>query len=167
MADGRASADATAVDFEATPWRRRRRLRAASPHRGGDQIGHFDWRVQNLAFRDGEIVAIYDWDSLATAPEPVIVGNAAGGFCIDWEAADEDPPPTVEEMFAFVADYESARGRPFDADEREALDAANLAMVAYGARCQHSDLYLQPEFGDTSAIGWLRLLRDRGDRCFA
>lgn len=45
--------------------------------------------------------------------------------------------------------------------------AANLAMVAYGARCQHSDVYLQPEFGDTSAIGWLRLLRDRGDRCFA
>ena len=161
-------------DFEATAdgaeWIDRhfaaaqRRLR---PTRGGDQIGHFDWRVQNLAFRDGEIVAIYDWDSLATAPEPVIVGNAAGGFCIDWEAADEDPPPTVEEMLAFVADYESARGRLFDADEREALDAANLAMVAYGARCQHSDLYLQPEFGDTSAIGWLRLLRDRGDRCFS
>ena len=47
------------------------------------------------------------------------------------------------------------------------LDAANLAMIAYSARCQHSDLYLQPEFGVTSAIGWLRLLRDRGERLFA
>ncbi len=134
---------------------------------GEDRIGHFDWRVQNLAFRNGEIMAVYDSDSIAMAPEPVIVGSAAGGFCIDWEADVDDPPPTVDEMLAFVADYESARGRPFDAGERDTLDAANLAMVAYGARCQHSDLYLQPEFGDTSAIGWFRLLRDRGDRVFA
>ena len=40
------------------------------------------------------------------------------------------------------------------------LDAANFALVAYGARCQHSDLYQHPEFGETAAIGWLRLLRD-------
>jgi len=35
----------------------------------------------------------------------------------------------------------------------------------YGARSQHSDLLLQPELGDTRAIGWFRLLRERGERC--
>jgi len=131
-----------------------------------DVIGHLDWRVQNLAFRDGALAAIYDSDSIGKAPEPVLVGSTAGGFCIDWDAAVADPPPNPDEMRAFVADYETARGASFDAAEREALDAANLMMVAYGARSQHSDLFLQPEFGNTSAIGWFRLLRQRGERCF-
>jgi Ser/Thr protein kinase RdoA (MazF antagonist) len=131
-----------------------------------DVIGHLDWRVQNLAFTHGEISAVYDNDSIGKGPEPVVVGCAAGGFCIDWDADVEDPPPTPDEMRAFVADYEAARGEPFDEEEREALDAANLAMIAYSARSQHSDLYLQPEIGDTRAIGWFRLLRDRGERCF-
>jgi Ser/Thr protein kinase RdoA (MazF antagonist) len=131
-----------------------------------DRIGHLDWRVQNLAFSDGDLAAIYDCDSIGKAPEPVVVGAAAGGFCIDWEAGVEDPPPTVEEMRAFVADYETARGAPFDEEERDALDAANLMLIAYGARSQHSDLTLEPRLGDTRAIGWFRLLRDRGERCF-
>jgi Ser/Thr protein kinase RdoA (MazF antagonist) len=133
-----------------------------------DRIGHFDWRVQNLAFDDrGDIVAVYDGDSFGTAPEPVAVANAAASFCVDWEAGHPDPPPTVDEMRAFVADYETARARPFDGEELEALDAANLMMIAYSARCQHSDLFLQPEIGDTRGIGWFRLLRERGERCFA
>jgi hypothetical protein len=131
-----------------------------------DVIGHVDWRVQNLAFHGDELAAIYDSDSLGRAPEAVVVGVAAGGHCIDWEADVEDPPPTVDEMHAFVADYVTARGRPFEDDEWDALDAANLMMVSYGARCQHSDLTLQPELGDTSRIGWFRLLRERGERCF-
>jgi hypothetical protein len=47
---------------------------------GEAAIGHFDWRVQNLAFRDSDIVAIYDWDSVGVAPEAVIVGCAAASF---------------------------------------------------------------------------------------
>ena len=135
------------------------------PTRGGDLIGHFDWRVQNLAFRDGEIVAIYDRDSLAKAPEPVIVGNTAGGFCIDWDGGGRGPAADGRGDARLRRRLRvGPRASRSTAEEREALDAANLAMVAYGARCQHSDLYLQPECGDTSAIGWLRLLRDRGDR---
>jgi len=130
-------------------------------------VGHTDWRVQNLAFDGDRIVAIYDWDSVAIAPEPVFVGNAAAVFPTDWRVHHPDPPPTVDEMHAFVSDYEAARGEPFSPAEREVLDAANLAGLAYTARCQHSDIVLRPEMGDSSHIGWLRLLRERGDRCFA
>ncbi|MET0904049.1 MAG: hypothetical protein ABWZ52_12475 [Acidimicrobiales bacterium] len=129
-------------------------------------IGHLDWRVQNLAFEGTRVVAIYDWDSLGLASEPAIVGQAAGGFPIDWRAGHPDPPPTVDEMRAFVGDYERARGAPFTATELDALDAANLTMIAYGARCQHSDQQLRPDLGDNRAIGWPRLLRERGERCF-
>ena len=134
---------------------------------GGEAvIGHVDWRVQNLAFDGDHVVAIYDWDSLALVSEPAIVGQAAGGFPIDWRAGHADPPPTVEEMRAFVADYERARGTAFTPRELDALDAANLAMIAYGARTQHSDQLLRPDLGDNSEIGWPRLLRERGERCF-
>ena len=129
-------------------------------------IGHVDWRVQNLAFDGDLVIAIYDWDSLALVSEPAIVGQAAGGFPIDWRAGHPDPPPTVDEMRAFVADYERARGASFNPSELEALDAANLAMIAYGARCQHSDQLLRPDLGDNAAIGWPRLLRERGEHCF-
>ena len=47
------------------------------------------------------------------------------------------------------------------------LDAANLAMIAYAARCQHSDQLLRPDLGDNAAIGWPRLLRERGERGLA
>ena len=99
--------------------------------------------------------------------EPVFVGNAAAVFPTDWRVHHPDPPPTVDEMHAFVSDYEAARGEPFSPAEREVLDAAILAGLAYTARCQHSDIVLRPEMGDSSHIGWLRLLRERGDRCFA
>jgi len=133
-----------------------------------DVVGHFDWRVQNVAVdAGGQLVAVYDSDSFGLAPEAVVVGCAAGGFCVDWDAAEADPLPTLEELRGFVADYEAARGAPFEAGEREALDAANLAMVAYGARCQHSDLLLEPRLENTPDVGWFRLLRERGERCLA
>ena len=129
-------------------------------------VGHIDWRVQNMAFDGDRIVAIYDWDSVAIGAEPVLVGNAAAVFPTDWRVPHPDPPPTVDEMHAFVSDYETARGYLFSSAEREVLDAANLAGLAYTARCQHSDVVLRPEMGDSSSIGWLRLLRERGPHCF-
>lgn len=129
-------------------------------------VGHFDWRVENLGFREGEIVAVYDWDSLARAPEAVIVGAAAGTYRIDWRLLEADPLPSVDDMAGFVADYELARGRPFDDDERDLLDAANLAHLAYGARCQHADLVASTGFGGSMDAGFLRLLGERGERFF-
>jgi hypothetical protein len=127
-------------------------------------IGHFDWRVENLGFQENEIVAIYDWDSVCAAPEAVVVGNAAAQFSTDWTAAEADPLPSVSEMRSFVSDYERARGATFDASEREVLDAANLFLCAYGARCQHSDMTKHPAIARSADSGWYRLLRERGER---
>ena len=134
---------------------------------GHDRVaGHFDWRVGNLGFGDGGVVAIYDWDSVAAAPEAVVVGNTAAQFSADWANGDPDPLPTLAEMHAFVDDYARARGRGFDGKECALLDAANLALCAYGARCQHSNRTLYPELGGADDTGWLRLLRQRGERWF-
>ena len=126
-------------------------------------VGHFDWRVQNLGFVSGKIAAIYDWDSLAIAPEAVVVGNAAAVFSADWSTADIDPLPTLEDMRGFVTDYEQAAHRRFDDHERKILDAANLYACAYGARCQHSDMQLHPKIGHGTATAWIRLLHEQGD----
>lgn len=161
--------DATAdgaewIDDLARSARKRLDLDLATP----PVIGHFDWRVENLAFAGSEIVAIYDWDSLAAASEPVVVGAAAASYCIAWHAHHiDDPVPTVDDMAMFVDDYESCRGTPFTAVERRHLDAANLASIAYGARCQHSDLVLQPQSAGPSDVAWFRLLRERGEHCFS
>ena len=130
-------------------------------------IGHFDWRVENLAFAGSDVAANYDWDSLAAASEAIVVGNTAGQFCIDWAAREADPTPTLADMAAFVDDYEHVRGAAFTADERDMLDAANLALIAYGARCQHSDLTKHPEVGGAAGNRWQRLLRERGERALA
>jgi hypothetical protein len=130
-------------------------------------IGHFDWRVQNLAFRDHDIVAIYDWDSVGVAPEAVIVGCAAASFSSTWLRPEVDTLPTLDQMRSFVELYEEARGRSFDAEERMTLDAANLWLCAYGARCQHSDLVLDGALLSEGKSSWMRLLRERGSRAFA
>ena len=141
----------------------RRRLHDLGPDR---VAGHFDWRVGNLGFGHGKIVAIYDWDSVSAAPEAVVVGNTAAQFSVDWANGDPDPLPTPAEMDAFVDDYGRARGRGFDRKESDLLDAANLAMCAYGARCQHADRTLYPALGGADDSGWLRLLCQRGERWF-
>lgn len=127
-------------------------------------IGHFDWRVENLAFQDNDICAIYDWDSVCAAPEAVVVGNTAAQFTADWTGPEDDPLPSVGEMRSFVREYELARGATFDNAEREVLDAANLFLCAYGARCQHSDMTKHPEVARIANSGWCRLLRERGER---
>lgn len=133
-----------------------RRLRGV---RAAPMAGHFDWCIGNLGFERDRIVAIYDWDSVAIAPEPVIVGAAAAHFSADWGRSAL--LPQLDEMRAFVEEYEQAREALFDARERTLLDGANLAQCAYGARCQHSDMRLDPARGDTSAAGWIALLRER------
>ena len=122
-------------------------------------VGHFDWRVQNLGVSDGELVAIYDWDSVTAGREPTIAAAAAYGHCHDWSIEPPAALGTVDEMFAFIADYESARGAAFTSAERAQVAAQLLYSVAYGARCEHSDARLdgsQP--GDPVAQDGLRAL---------
>jgi Phosphotransferase enzyme family len=129
-----------------------------SEPRGAMVIGHMDWRVENLRFDEG-LAAIFDWDSVARSPEPALVGKTAASFTSSWEDGACDPYPSGEEVSAFVADYELARGLPFTSDERKTADAAYTYSLAYHARCEHSDATLGV-FPDMDAVrGWRSLLR--------
>jgi hypothetical protein len=52
-------------------------------------------RVQNLAFTDNQVSAIYDWDSVALVPEPALVGSASVMHPIDGRLERPDPLPTL------------------------------------------------------------------------
>ena len=127
-------------------------------------VGHLDWRVQNLAFVGGQVSAIYDWDSIALVPEAALVGSASVIHPVDWRLEQPDPLPTLEQLDGFVADYESARGAPFDDDEREVLNAGQRWVASYGSRCQNSDDLLGVFPNLDRSRGWPRLLRELLDR---
>jgi hypothetical protein len=93
-------------------------------------LGHGDWRVEHLRFAGGRVAVAYDWQSVCRCEEPALVGFAAHAFCADWSGNDPRQAPTLEEARAFVADYESARGAPFDREERSVCAAAFAYSVA-------------------------------------
>jgi hypothetical protein len=105
---------------------------------GPELIGHTDYRAEHVRFSGARISAVYDWDSLALAPEPLFVGQAAHAFTADWSRRGWRLPTLVESR-AFIADYEAARGTPFPPAERQAASAAMVAALSYSARCEHSD----------------------------
>lgn len=77
---------------------------------GPTVIGHMDWRVENLRF-NGELAAVFDWDSVKLCSEPALVGANAAAFTGNWSDTAVDPYPSTAETAAFVAEYMSARGR--------------------------------------------------------
>jgi hypothetical protein len=107
---------------------------------GGLVVGHGDWRAENMRFAGGEISAVYDWDSLAIAREPALVGGAAHQFTSDYSRADHRQLPTLDESLSFIDEYEAARGKSFTADERRLARASLTYAMAYSSRCEHSDL---------------------------
>jgi hypothetical protein len=130
-----------------------------------DVIAHFDWRVENLAFRGSGVVGVFDWDSVGRAPEAVAVGQSSAQFSTDWTIG-HSTLPSVEEMSAFVADYEAERGSRFTNDERSVVEAANLMVLAYCSRCEHSDRVLQPHPAPATG-GWASLLERRSTTVLA
>jgi hypothetical protein len=121
-------------------------------------------RVQNLAFTDNQVSAIYDWDSVALVPEPALVGSASVMHPIDGRLERPDPLPTLAQLDGFVADYEAVRGAPFSDHEHEVLAAGQRWIASYGARCQDFDdlLGIFPDVDQSR--GWPRILRDFLDR---
>ncbi len=138
----------------------RDRLRAAV---GRVVIGHTDWRVENLRVSNRRIVAVYDWESLALLPEPVLVGAVAPAFSASWDADWPFEIPNLDESRAFIADYQTARAARFDAAELDAVDAGHLYALAYGARCQHSDAMLKVFPNASDEGGYVRQLRERSE----
>ncbi len=100
-------------------------------------LGHADFEAQNLRWREGEIWAVHDWDSLAWQPEAALVGAAAGAF------ASASPPTLapVESSAAFLATYQDRRERRFTEEEQEVAWAASLWAAAHNARWEalHGD----------------------------
>jgi hypothetical protein len=115
---------------------REARLRLGS---GAVVVGHTDWRAENMRFAAGSVSAVYDWESVRRAPEPVFVGGAAHYFPSDFRIRGRRQVPTLDEALAFVADYEAARRVSFTQDERRSVRAALVHAMAYTARCEHSD----------------------------
>lgn len=100
-------------------------------------LGHGDFEAQNLRWRDGEVWAVHDWDSLAWQPEAALVGAASGAF------ASDKPPALapVGSSAAFIEAYQELRGRRFTVEEQEVAWAASLWAAAHNARWEalHDD----------------------------
>jgi hypothetical protein len=126
-----------AEEIDALAASARERLRSS----GRLVVGHGDWRVEHLRFEAGRVVLAYDWQSVCRTEEAALVGFAAHAFCADWSRDDPRQAPTLEEARAFVADYERARGAPFDQAERTLCGGAFAYSVAYTTRCGHAGGY--------------------------
>jgi hypothetical protein len=101
-------------------------------------LGHGDWRAEHLHFEGTKPIVAFDWDNPCKEPEPALIGHTAHAFCADWNRRNHVQAPTSDEARAFIADYEAARGRPFDSAERRLCGAAFAYAVAYSARCWHA-----------------------------
>jgi hypothetical protein len=134
----------------------------AVPIAGDPVVAHFDWRVEHVLVREGRITTVYDWDSLHLERETLAVGSAAAAFTARWDLEPPPPPtPSFEEMRAFVADYEQARGWAFNREERASVWASCAYSLAYTARCQHAR---DPEWKRNDGTLSLRaVLRDHGE----
>ena len=95
--------------------------------------GHGDWVCQNIRFRDGEVAATFDWDSLIGVPEAVIAGLSAGAYTEGGTGDASAPSP--EEAALFLADYDARRAARFTPSEQAVAAAAAAWVIAYNARC--------------------------------
>jgi Ser/Thr protein kinase RdoA (MazF antagonist) len=112
---------------------------------------HLDWGVKNVRFRGDRVCVAYDWDSLCAASEAEMVGRAAAQFTAQWDFA-APLTPTPDEARAFVADYETARGRAFSDEESLVIVAAAEYLMAQVAR-------LELAAGDRRRDSFLALLQ--------
>jgi hypothetical protein len=132
-------------DFERTAvgaeWIDRRAAEALAVLREArmpEVVGHHDWATKHLRWNGDQVVAVYDWDSLGVAAEPVVAANAAAHFTATWDMPLSRVWPTADEREAFLADYQDARGRSFTHQERRIVDAAVMYQLAYTSRVEHS-----------------------------
>jgi hypothetical protein len=122
------------------------------------RLGHCDWRMEHVRFRGDQIAATYDWDSVALLPEIRIVGVDAHAHTADWSQDVVRCVPTHEGILGFVADYEGARGAPFNAAEHRGVRAWAVYWIAYGAW-----ISINPGERDWPEDSWPSLLRECGD----
>ncbi len=116
-------------------------------------VGHVDWESQNIRWKDGQALAVHDWDSAATRPEATIVGAAAAVFA----RSGETNAATLEESEVFADAYQRERGRSFTKVEMGAAWAAGLWVLAFDTKENSVNQRGDPEeFADEA---WERLRR--------
>jgi len=101
-----------------------------------DVIAHTDWAARNVRIDRGEIVAVYDWDSLALVKECIAVASAAVTWCKTGEP--DEHTPTADEIDAYISAYEAARRGAPSPSLRRLSRAAAVRSMAYTARCEHA-----------------------------
>ena len=104
---------------------------------GPDVVGHGDFEAQNLRWQGDTPLAVHDWDSVISAPEPIVVGLAAAV----WPAGITAASATVDETAAFLDAYQAARGAAWSAGEVGAAWAAGLWVLAFNAKKASFDGY--------------------------
>jgi hypothetical protein len=133
-------------------------------------VGHSDWSCGNVRVRRsapcsghalGEAAAVvvsaaFDWDSLAARPEAVLAGMSAGSHTLG--GSTSTAPPSLEQVSAFLGDYDRARAARFTVAQRAAAAAAACWVLAYNARCELSLLGPDAEPADGTALLALRLV---------
>jgi hypothetical protein len=77
-----------------------RRARQGEAREGPPLLGHAAWRVEHLRFENGNIVATYDWDSLAFWSETKLVATSAYAFTADWTLENVRRIPTGNDIRA-------------------------------------------------------------------
>ncbi len=105
-------------------------------------VVHTDWSARNVRLGDSEVVAAYDWDSLADATESVAVGQAAATWRSTGEASDPIAPGP-DEVHAYLSAYEEASNQRFTVDQRQSGMGAALWVLAYTARLASTRLKLR------------------------
>jgi hypothetical protein len=124
-------------------------------------VVHTDVSGANVRVVDGDVVAVFDMDSVARTDEMRALAGAAVHFT--YRGAPPWTWPTREESIAFVEDYLRARGRGLDRDEKRRLDSAAIYALAYSARCEHG-LETDPDAPPDTRMR--RALREAPDRYF-
>jgi hypothetical protein len=94
-------------------------------------IGHGDFIAQNVAWLDGQPLAVHDWDSVISAPEAIIAGLTASV----WQAGAKEPYwSTIAETGEFLELYQHHRGSAFSPAETRAAWLAGLWVLAFNAK---------------------------------
>jgi hypothetical protein len=100
-------------------------------------VAHTDWSARNVRLNDHQLLAVYDWDSVALVQEATAVGQAA----VTWSVT-ADPGgtrfPTIEEVLNYFSDYEDAAGHQLSEQQWKSAGAAAAQTLAYIARCEHA-----------------------------
>jgi hypothetical protein len=99
-------------------------------------VAHTDWSARNVRIAD-DLLAVYDWDSLALVSESTAVGQAAATWSVTSEPGGSDFP-SASQIAEFIHCYEHAVGRSLSDAQWRAAGGSATSLLAYIARCEHA-----------------------------